>query len=307
MWIYLILILFILLFIALLFVFFSMAFVRKNSSNITDVENSSYLKPFIEKLRPGMDFIDSHPFEEVSILSFDGLKLYGRYYTNNSDKTVILVHGYRSNGKHDFSGALKFYYDYGFNVLLIDQRSHGKSEGRLITFGVKESFDVKDWAEFINKKYNPKQIVLSGVSMGGGTVAFALKRGLPKNVKCVISDCGFTSPEAIIRKVGYDRFKINAKFYMPFLNAMTHIFGRFSIYESTVDALKDNKIPIIFIHGEKDNFVPVEMSREALKAAGQNGKGIFVKEADHGLSYLVETERVTSEITDFLNENLITG
>ncbi len=304
MWIYFVIALFILVFITLLFVFFGMAFVRKNSANIGDVENSSYLKPYLEKLRPGIEFIDNQPFEEVSILSFDGLRLYGRYYSHNTDKTVILVHGYRSNGKHDFSGALKFYYDYGFNVLLIDQRSHGKSEGRLITFGVKESFDVRDWAEFLNKKYNPKSIVLSGVSMGGGTVVFALKRGLPQNVKCVIADCGFTSPEAIIRKVGYDKFKINAKFYMPFLNAMTHIFGGFSIYETTADALMYNKIPIVFIHGEKDNFVPVEMSRESLKAAGEYGSGIFVKEADHGLSYLVETERVTREITAFLDKNL---
>lgn len=305
MWILFIIIIFLILFIGLLFVFFNMAFVRKNNATVGDVENSNYLKPYLEKLRPGIEFIDNHPYDEVSILSFDGLKLYGRYYTNNSDKTVILVHGYRSSGKHDFSGALKFYYDYDFNVLLIDQRSHGKSEGKLITFGVKESFDVRDWAEFLNKKYNPKSIVLSGVSMGGATVAFAFKRGLPKNVKCVISDCGFTSPEAIIRKVGYDRFKINAKFYMPFLNAMTHIFGRFSIYETTTDALKDNKIPIVFIHGEKDNFVPVEMSREALKTAGEYGCGIFVKEADHGLSYLVETERVTKEISSFLSKNLL--
>lgn len=284
-----------------------MAFVRKNDASLGDIETSAYLKPYLEQLRPGIDFIDNQPFEEVSILSFDGLKLYARYYTHNSDKTVILVHGYRSNGKHDFSGALKFYYDYGFNVLLIDQRSHGKSEGKLISFGVKESYDVCDWAEFINNRYAPKSIVLSGVSMGGGTVAFALNRNLPKNVKCVIADCGFTSPEAIIRKVGYDRFKINAKFYMPFLNIMTHLFGHFSIYESTVDALKNNKVPIMFIHGEKDNFVPVEMSREALAAAGEYGSSIFVKEADHGLSYLVETDRVISKTSEFLDKNLKEG
>ena len=153
MWIYITLILFFVLFIALLFVFFDMAFVRKNDATLGDIETSNYLKPYLEQLRPGIDFIDNHPFEEVSILSFDGLKLYGRYYNHHSENTVILVHGYRSNGKHDFSGALKFYYDYGFNVLLIDQRSHGNSEGRLITFGVKESFDVRDWAEFLNKKY----------------------------------------------------------------------------------------------------------------------------------------------------------
>lgn len=304
MWIYIIFALFLVLFVGLIIVFFNMAFVRRNGANTGDVENSNYLKPYIEKLRPGINFIDNQPFEELSILSFDGLKLYGRYYSNNSNKTVILVHGYRSNGKHDFSGALKFYYDYGFNILLINQRSHGKSEGKLITFGVKESFDVKDWAEFLNKKYNPEHIVLSGVSMGGGTVIFALKRDLPKNVKCVISDCGFTSPAEIISKVGYDRFKINAKFYMPFLNLLTLILGQFSIYENTVEVLKNNKIPVVFIHGEKDNFVPVEMSKQALDSAGKYGKGIFVKGADHGLSYLVETERVTKEICDFLDENL---
>ncbi len=305
MWIYIILFLFIIPFIGLLFVFFGMAFVRKKSANTGNVEDSEYLKPYLEKLRPNLQFINAKHYEELSILSFDGLRLYGRYYDNNSDKTIILVHGYRSNGMHDFCGAVKFYYDFGFNILVIDQRSHGKSEGKLITFGVKESFDVKDWAEFLNKKYKPKQIVLSGVSMGGTTVAFALKRGLPQNVKCVIADCGFTSPAAIISKVGYDRFKINAKFYMPFLNVMTHIFGNFSIYESTVDTLKENKIPIVFIHGEKDNFVPAAMSHEALNAAGEYGVGIFVKDADHGLSYLVETERVTNEINNFLAKNLI--
>ncbi len=281
-----------------------MAFVRKNDANLGDIETSNYLKPYLEQLRDGIYFIDNSPFEMVSILSFDGLRLYGKYYNHNTDKTIILVHGYRSNGRHDFSGALKFYYDYGFNVLLIDQRSHGKSEGKIISFGVKESFDVRDWAEFINKKYAPKSIVLSGVSMGGGTVVFALKRNLPQNVKCVIADCGFTSPEEIIRKVGYDRFKINSKFYMPFLNLMTHTFGNFSIYESTIDALKENKIPVMFIHGEKDNFVPVQMSKQALKAAGEYGSAIFVKEADHGLSYLVETERVVRETSDFLSKNL---
>lgn len=304
MWIYLILILFLILFFLLLFVFFNMAFVRKKSANTGEVESSNYLKPYLEKLRGGIDFIDNQQFEELSILSFDGLKLYGKYYSNNSDKTIILVHGYRSNGKHDFSGAIKYYYDYGFNILLIDQRSHGKSDGKLITFGVKESFDVKDWAEFLNKRYNPKHIVLSGVSMGGGTVIFALKRDLPKNVKCIIADCGFTSPAAIISKVGYDRFKINAKFYMPFLNVMTHIFGHFSIFENTLDILKSNIIPVVFIHGENDNFVPVQMSKDALKAAGKYGRGIFVKDADHGLSYLVETERVSKEICEFLDENL---
>lgn len=304
MWIFIILAIIFFAFIALLFLFFSIAFLRKRSTDLEEAESSHYLKPYIERVVPGLYFIDNQPFEELSIYSFDGLKLSAKYYNNNSDKTIILVHGYRSSGRHDFSCVLKFYYDYGFNVLLIDQRSHRNSEGRLITFGVKESYDIRDWAVFLNKKYNPKSIVLSGVSMGASTVLFSLGRGLPQNVKCVIADCGFTSPEAIILKVGRDRFKINAKFFMPLFNALTHLFGGFSIYENTINILKENRTPIAFIHGEKDNFVPVEMSREAFSASGEYGTSIFVKEADHGLSYFVETDRVTEEICNFLSKNL---
>ncbi len=283
-----------------------MAFIRKKSGDLDDLTSSAneYLHPYLDQLQPGMDFINNFDVKEHYILSSDSLRLYGRYFDNNSDKTILLFHGYRSSSAHDFCGALKFYYDNGFNILLADQRSHGKSQGKLITFGVKESYDVVDWCEFINAKYSPKHIVLSGVSMGGSTVLFALKHKLPPNVKCVIADCGFTSPAEIIRKVAVERFKIDARFYLPFLNAFTKTFSKFSVYENTRDILKQNKLPVMFIHGEKDTFVPVEMTREALKAAGNNAKAIFVKQADHGISFLIEPERVSAEILSFLKDTL---
>lgn len=306
MWLIILLIIFAVIFIGVLFIFFNMAFVRRKGEDIDDLNSASNasLRPFIDRLQPGMDFINDFPVKEHYIVSFDSLTLYGRYFDNNSDKTVLLFHGYRSSAAHDFCGALKFYYDNGFNILLVDQRSHGKSQGRLITYGVKESRDVVDWCEFINAKYSPKSIVLSGISMGASTVLFSLKYKLPDNVKCVIADCGFTSPAEIIKKVARQSFKIDARFYLPFLNAMAKIFGRFSVYESTVDALKENKLPMMLIHGEADKFVPCEMTREALKAAGESAKAVFVKEADHGISFLIEPERVSREISAFLNEVL---
>lgn len=284
-----------------------MAFVKKKSTDLDDLDSSAneYLRPFIDELRPGMEFIKKFPTEEVTTVSFDGLCLYGRYFDNKSKKTILLFHGYRSSACHDFCGALKFYFDSGFNILLVDQRSHGKSQGKLITFGVKESYDVVSWAEFINAKYNPEQIVLSGISMGASTVLFSLKHNLPSNISCVIADCGFTSPKEIILKVGKERFKIEANFFMPFLNLFCRLFGRFSINESTIDVLKNNKIPIMFIHGEKDSFVPCEMTKNALNAAGDKASAIFVKTADHGTSYLIETERVKGEIINFLSKNLV--
>lgn len=304
MWLIILLIVFAVIFIGVLLIFFNMAFVRRKGEDIDNLNSASNasLRPFIDRLQPGMDFINGFPVKEHYITSFDSLSLYGRYFDNNSDKTILLFHGYRSSAAHDFCGALKFYYDKGFNILLVDQRSHGKSQGKLITYGVKESRDVVDWCEFINAKYTPKSIVLSGISMGASTVLFSLKHKLPENVKCVIADCGFTSPAQIIKKVARQSFKIDARFYLPFLNAMAKIFGGFSVYESTVDVLKENKLPIMLIHGEADKFVPCEMTREALKAAGQSGRAIFVKEADHGISFLIEPERVSREILDFLDE-----
>ncbi len=306
MWILIVLGIFSVLFFGVLLIFFGMAFVRRKPEDLDNLSSAAneFLHPFIDRLQPGMDFINSFNVDEHYILSFDSKKLYGRYFDNNSDKTILLFHGYRSSAAHDFCGALKFYYDNGFNVLLVDQRSHGKSRGRLITFGVKESYDVVDWCEFINAKYYPKHIIISGVSMGASTVLFSLKHNLPENVKCVIADCGFTSPDAIIRKVALERFKIDARFYMPFLNFMTRLFGNFSVYESVLDVLKNNKLPIMLIHGENDTFVPCQMTREVLKTAGNNAKAVFVKEADHGLSFLIEPKRVSKEILCFLNDNL---
>jgi fermentation-respiration switch protein FrsA (DUF1100 family) len=305
-WILIVLGTFFLVFICVLLIFFNMAFVRRKSGNLDDLSSpaNEFLHPYIDLLQPGMDFINNFDVKEHYILSDDSLRLYGRYFDNNSDKTILLFHGYRSSSAHDFCGALKFYYENGFNILLADQRSHGKSQGKLITFGVKESYDVVDWCEFINSKYAPKNIVLSGVSMGASTVLFALKHKLPQNVKCVIADCGFTSPADIIRKVAIERFKIDARFYLPFLNAFTKIFGKFSVYEDTKEVLKNNKLPVMFIHGEKDTFVPVEMTRMALQSAGKNGKAIFVENADHGVSFLVEPQRVSTEILSFLSNTL---
>ncbi len=307
MWIFIVLGIALILFISLLFMFFNMAFVRKKASDLDNFESpaNAFLHPYIDKLQPGMDFINGFPFSEHYIMSYDSLKLYARYFDNASDKTIILFHGYRSSAAHDFCGALKFYYDNGFNILLVDQRSHGKSQGKLISYGVKESRDVADWCEYVNAKFSPKNIVISGISMGGSTVLFSLKQKLPPNVRCAIADCGFTSPAEIIRKVGLERFKVDAKFYLPFLNLMTKLFGKFSVYESTVEALEQNKLPVMFIHGESDSFVPCEMTRKALSAAGENGNAIFVKDADHGISFLIDPENVSRAILSFLSKTLL--
>ncbi len=284
--------------------FFSVAFVRKKPSKVKAIDKSIdiALKPYGSIIKKGEDFVDNTQYKWIYTKSYDGLTLAGRYYNNNSSCTIFLFHGYRSSGRHDFSCAVKMYFEMGFNVFMPDQRAHGKSEGKLITFGVKESYDVVSWAEYINREFKPSQIVISGISMGATTVLLSLSRNLPSNVVGVIADCGFTSPKEIIIKVGKDAYKINAWFFIPFLDFACRIFGNFSICkDSTLKAVSNTELPILFIHGMKDNFVPCEMSEKAFSVCKNNCRIYLAKQAGHGMSFLTDTDDVLFELKSFLN------
>lgn len=293
------------LFTAVVLYFFSIAFVKHNMGNVDDVE-AEINKPlwkYKDEIKAGLDYINSRPFEWVETVSFDGLKLAARYFDNKSEKTVILFHGYRSSAARDFSCAVEMYTKFGFNILLCDQRSHGRSEGRLITFGVKESRDVLSWIEFAENKYEPEKIILGGMSMGATTVLLACGYPLPDTVRGVVADCGFTSPVDIIKKVAKQSFKINASFFIPFLNLCCKLFGKFSITKTnTVDSLKKSKIPVLLIHGANDGFVPCEMSQKAYESTGENGHLVLIDGANHGMSYLTDKTKVETEIKIFFKK-----
>ena len=263
---------------------------------------SDALRPYEAIIEKGNKYIENTPHKWYYTMSFDGVKLAGSYYDNNSECTIFLFHGYRSSAAHDFACAVEMYMDMGFNVFLADQRAHGKSEGKLITFGVKESRDVISWVEFINAKHSPKQVIISGISMGATTVLLSLNYKLPQNVRGVIADCGFTSPADIIEKVGKDSFHINARFFIPFLDLACKFIGGFSIRNiSTVEAVKKTDLPILFIHGGSDNFVPCEMSELAFKECKENCRIFISQDAGHGMSFLVDTDLVLNTLKEFLN------
>lgn len=295
-----ILVLLIFLIIAVLLWAFKTAFMRSDIRLISF--ESGPLAKYKDVFAKSLEYLDGLKSERVYTKSFDNLKLAASYYNNNSDTTILLFHGYRSDGRFDFACAVKFYIELGLNVLVVDQRANGESEGRLITFGIKERRDVVTWTRFINQKYAPRNIFLSGVSMGATTVMMAANLGLPQNVKGIIADCGFTAAPDIIKKVARQAFKINASPILPILNVMCKLFGNFSLYETTtVKALKESKIPIFFIHGKKDGFVPCKMTEESHKAAAAEKYICLVEDADHGISFLVDTDNIQKQITEFVN------
>lgn len=300
-WVWIILIILVLLIIAALYWAFKTAFMRSDIRLISF--ESGPLAKYKEVFKESLEYLDGLKSERVYTKSFDGLRLAASYYNNNnSDTTILLFHGYRSDGRFDFACAVKYYIEMGLNVLVVDQRANGESEGRLITFGIKERRDAVAWTEFINREYAPKNIFLSGVSMGATTVMMAANLELPDNVKGIIADCGFTAAPDIIKKVALQAFKINAAPILPVLNLMCKIFGSFSLYETTtIKALSESDIPIFFIHGKKDGFVPCKMTEQSHQAARAEKHICLVEDADHGISFLVDTENIQKQITQFVS------
>lgn len=242
------------------------------------------------------------PYEAVSITSRDGLRLAGRLYRFSAEARVeILFHGWRSNGVRDASGGAQLAKTIGYNLLIVDQRAHGESEGHTITFGIKEKYDCIDWIKFVISRFgNDAKILLGGVSMGASTVLMAsgLKE-LPPQVRAITADCGYSSPEAILRKVSRDR-KIPAALGYPFLKFAAKTYGNFSLRDGgAVAAVKRARVPIMIMHGEADAFVPFSMALEIFEACRGEKQLLRIPEAGHGLGYFYDTETYTREVGDF--------
>lgn len=250
--------------------------------------------------------LETRPFEWVTITSRDGLRLNGRYYHQADGAPVAIgFHGYRGTAIRDFSGGANISFDYGLNVLLVDQRAHGESGGHTIGFGIKERYDCLDWINYVKARFGADvPIVLYGVSMGAATVLMASGMELPENVRGIVADSPYDSPAAIIQKVSRD-LHVSPKLAYPFLNLGARAFGRLHLRDGdTVEAVRHSRVPILIIHGADDRFVPCDMSRTIAEANPENVRRHTFDGAGHGLSYIADADRYKSLICEFLDEIL---
>lgn len=246
------------------------------------------------------------PFEEVSIQAFDGTKLAAKYYhIGDGAPLQIMLHGYKSSPLRDFCGGHKVAQKMGMNTLVADQRAHGKSGGHTLTFGVKERQDCLSWVQYAVRRFGREQeIILTGLSMGAATVLMASELDLPENVKGIIADCPYSSPKAIICKVG-EYMKLPVKLMYPLVALGARLFGHFNLNEcSAAQAVKHTKVPILLIHGEDDRFVPCEMGREIYEANKEMITLETFPGAGHGLSYILDCERYERTVRKFVQECL---
>lgn len=246
--------------------------------------------------------LEESNYEDFYVTSKDGLKLHNYLLRNNStDKWIIAVHGYTSEGKLMAPYARKFY-DMGYNVILPDLRGHGLSEGDYIGMGWDERFDIIDLIQYIVDDNEDSQIVLFGVSMGASTIMNVSGEELPSNVKAIIEDCGYTS--------AWDEFSYQLKelFGLPAFPMMhtASLIGKIRAgywlgEASAIDQVKNSKTPMLFIHGNSDTFVPSHMLDELYSAAKVEKEKLIIAGAGHAKSKDVDPELYWSTIIDFIN------
>ena len=230
------------------------------------------------------------------------LDIHSYEINNNSDVWVIAVHGYYGQGQ-DMVYFAKEYYNRGYNVLIVDLRGHGESQGNYIGMGWHDRLDIIDWANYIINKNPNSKIILHGVSMGAATVMMATGEELPSNVKIAIEDCGYTSI--------WDEFEMQLKILynlpaFPALNAASavcRVRAGYMLEEgSCVEQVKKSKTPTLFIHGDQDRFVPFEMLDLVYEAANCEKQKLIIKGAAHAEASFINPQLYWKNIDGFIDE-----
>lgn len=251
--------------------------------------------------------LEQIPHETVRMASFDKTWLTGHLYRVAEPKRVILaMHGWRSGWSRDFGMIADFLHENNCTVLYAEQRGQGSSDGKYMGFGMIERYDCLEWIRWLNENGMEKlPIYLAGISMGAATVLMTAGfETLPRNVAGIIADCGFTSAKAVWKHVSETNLRIPYKHHQHRVDGLCR--RRIDVNAdgySTLDAMKTNVTPILFIHGTGDTFVPPEMSRETYAACTAPKKLLLVEGANHGMSYLTDRKAYEQAVLDFWEEN----
>lgn len=255
------------------------------------------------------EYMLAQPHEDVYIASEDGLKLHGVIFPGKDntgkdkpDKIVICFHGYTSKCMSDFIGLTDYYLKHGFAMLQIDARAHGESEGTYVGFGCPDRKDALRWINWVIENCGENmQILLHGISMGGATVLMTSGLKLPKQVKGIISDCAFTSAKHVFTHVLHSMYHLPA---FPMIQISDYVNKRKAGYGldecNSAEEVKKAEVPILFIHGDKDTFVPCRMCDEIYDNCASPKKKLIVKGAAHGESYYKETAIYEQAMDEFI-------
>ena len=242
------------------------------------------------------------PYEDAYIKSFDNLQLHAYVYPNPYSKRVaIMCHGYRGTPRRDFSGGGAQMIELGVNVILIDERAHGLSEGHSITFGLKEKNDVLSWVDYAKKRFGEDvEIILVGISMGAATILFCADK--IENAK-IIADCPFAKASDLLKRTMVG-MKLNPKIFFPILNLSSILFGHANMNkDNAYETIKNNKNnKILIIHGDNDTLIPHQMTMDLYEKNKDKIQYELFPRATHGMSFLYDTPRYKKVVEEFVNK-----
>ena len=266
-----------------------------------DLPVGKIYEPYADAMIGWMKEVRAMPQEEVQITSFDGLVLRGKYYEYAPGAPIeLMFHGYRGAAERDLCGGVQRCFKLGHSALLVEQRAASRSQGNVITFGVREHRDCISWAEFAQEKFGEDaKIILCGISMGATTVLMAAGEELPKCVVGVLADCGFSTGKEIICKV-IRQIHLPAKLMYPFVSLGAKLYGGFRLEDSDATrAMGKCRLPVLFFHGTDDNYVPWQMSQKNYDACTSQKKLVLVPNAGHGLAYLLDPAGYLAAVREF--------
>ena len=255
-----------------------------------------------DRLAAAKDWYYTQEMEDVWITSsIDDTKLHARYFPCEEPKRfIVCVHGYRANAAKNFAGSAQWFHENGSTMLFVDERCCGKSEGRYITFGAREKYDVMDWADWLNKR-NPDKLplYLYGVSMGATAVLSASEYVLPDNLAGIIADCGFTSMLDICALCLKKWYGLPAFPLMQTMDLLCREEAHFRMEEADAEkALRKCKVPVLFLHGTEDDFVPPSHTIRNYHACAAPGKDIvWIEGAGHTEGWCRDTEKYKEAVT----------
>jgi alpha-beta hydrolase superfamily lysophospholipase len=260
---------------------------------------------FREDMIAWTDMIRAYPYKKYEITSFDGLTLRAKFFEYKPGAPIeLMFHGYKGNAERDLSGGVERCFKLGHSALLIDHRASGYSDGRVITFGVLEQRDCHAWIEFAVREFGENsRLILTGISMGAATVMNAAASPLPPQVKYILADCGYTSPRDIISKVMAE-MGLPPKLLYPCATLGARVFGHFNLNEiSPTDGVLRAGVPIVFAHGDADDFVPYDMSVRLFNlCAAPHKKLVTIHGAGHGLAFPVGRDEYVEKLAEFKRE-----
>lgn len=274
---------------------------KEISPYAVQVPEGEIYEPFHENMIRWILDARSMPHEDVFIMSHDGLRLNGKFYEYAPGAPVeLMFHGYRGSAERDLSGGVQRCFRLGRSALILEQRGSQGSDGNVITFGIKEHLDCISWIEFMLEKFGADvKIILTGISMGATTVLMAAGKELPPNVIGVLADCGFNSAKDIMYSV-MGQIGLPAGICYPFIKLGARLFGHFDLESySAEEAMRTCKVPVIFFHGECDDFVPWQLSQANYDACVSKKRLVLIPGAGHGLSYPVAPEDYLNALREF--------